>query len=276
MTIASNDFDFVSHLVQSEAAISLPKGKEYLVEARLLPLARDTGLGSLPALVAELRLEDNGELRRRVVDAMTTNETSWFRDRAPFEALSGEVLDRLVPARRGQRAVRVWSAGCSSGQEPYSIAMSVADRLTAAGLGLDLLATDLSEEMLARGRAGRYTDFEMKRGLPPERREQHFTRVEDSWQISDELRSMVTFQHLNLAAPFPPLRSMDVVFLRNVLIYFDPCTKARVLDEVWRLLAPDGYLFLGAAETTINVDARFKRITVGGATVYRLDGKAAA
>lgn len=276
MSIASGDFDFVSHLVQREAAISLPKGKEYLVEARLLPVARDTGLGSLPALVAELRLDDNGELRRRVVDAMTTNETSWFRDRAPFEALAGDVLDRLLPARRCQGSLRVWSAGCSSGQEPYSIAMAVADRVAAAGVRLDLLATDLSEQMLTRGRAGRYTDFEMKRGLPPERREQHFTRVEDSWQVSDALRSMVTFRQLNLAAPFPPLPTMDVVFLRNVLIYFDPETKVRVLDHVRRLLAPDGYLFLGAAETTINVDARFRRITVGGATVYRLDGKAAA
>ncbi|MGN6635908.1 MAG: CheR family methyltransferase [Oryzihumus sp.] len=276
MTIANGDFEFVSGLVQRESAITLPKGKEYLVEARLTPLARDTGLGSLPALVAELRQEASGELRRRVVDAMTTNETSWFRDRTPFEALGSGVLDRLVSARRVQGRVRIWSAGCSSGQEPYSIAMTVAPRLATEGMTLDLVGTDLSEEMVARCRAGRYTDFEMKRGLSPQAREAHFSRVEDGWQISDELRAMVSFRSLNLAAPFPPLGTMDVVFLRNVLIYFDAETKAQVLERVGQLLAPDGYLFLGAAETTINVDERFTRTTVGGATVYRLDGKAAA
>jgi chemotaxis protein methyltransferase CheR len=276
VTLPPADFDYVSRLVRRASAISLPRSKDYLVEARLLPVARDTGLGSVLELVAELRRDDDDDLRRRVVDAMTTNETSWLRDRYPFHALGSELLDGLLASRRNDGVLRVWSAGCSSGQEPYSIAMTVAKRVAAAGLRLDLLATDLSESMLERGREGLYSDFEMRRGLPQDLREQHFTKVDTGWQISPELRAAVDFRHLNLAAPFPVLPPMDVVFLRNVLIYFEPEVKACVLGRVGQLLRPDGYLFLGAAETTINVDDRFERVTIGGTTVYQFGGKAAA
>ena len=278
MTLRAVDFAYVSGLVHRASAISLQPGKEYLVEARLLPVARDTGLESVPELVEELRRREphGSALHRRVVDAMTTNETSWFRDRTPFEALGSDVVDGLVQRRRAEGRLRVWSAGCSSGQEPYSISMTVGRRLAEAGLRLELLATDLSEEMLDRARVGSYSEFEMRRGMPDHLRSRYFTEVGRAWQISEDLRRSVSFGNLNLATFFPAMEPMDVVFLRNVLIYFDCDTKARVLDQVGRLLRPDGFLFLGAAETTLSIDSRYERVTVGGTTVYQFRGKAAA
>jgi len=278
VTLRAVDFAYVSGLVHRVSAISLQPGKEYLVEARLLPVARDTGLESVPELVEELRRREphGSALHRRVVDAMTTNETSWFRDRTPFEALGSDVIEGLVQRRRPEGRLRVWSAGCSSGQEPYSISMTVGRRLAEAGLRLELLATDLSEEMLDRARVGSYSEFEMRRGMPDHLRSRYFTEVGRAWQISEDLRRSVSFGNLNLATFFPAMEPMDVVFLRNVLIYFDCDTKARVLDQVGRLLRPDGFLFLGAAETTLSIDSRYERVTVGGATVYQFRGKAAA
>ena len=276
MTLAAPDFAYVADLVRRESAITLAAGKEYLVEARLLPVARDAGHATVPALVAALKTRPNGELHRKVVDAMTTNETSFYRDRAPFTALTDHVVPELLKARVRERRLRIWCAACSSGQEPYSIAMSLADPLTSAGFTLDLLATDLSSEMLARAQEGRYSQLEVNRGLPAGTLVQHFTRSGTAWQVSDQIRRSVTFRSMNLAAPFPPMAQMDVVFLRNVLIYFDPPTKAAVLGRVARVLRPDGYLFLGGAETTINIDPRFERASLAGAPVYRFRGGAGA
>jgi chemotaxis protein methyltransferase CheR len=274
MSLTAPDFTYVADLVHRESAITLAPGKEYLVEARLLPVARDTGHGTVPALVAELKGRPMGELHRKVIDAMTTNETSWFRDRAPFTALAEDLLGELIARRSRERKLRIWSAACSSGQEPYSIIMAITDRLAAAGFGLEVLATDLSEEMLERARAGRYNQLEVNRGLAANLLVRHFTRAGTGWQVSEELRRAVTFRSMNLAVPFPPMMQMDVIFLRNVLIYFDAPTKARVLNSMSRVLRPDGYLFLGGAETTINIDPRFERITSSGATVYRFRGEA--
>ncbi|HWC36469.1 MAG TPA: protein-glutamate O-methyltransferase CheR [Mycobacteriales bacterium] len=268
MPIATVDFDYISNFVRQRAAIVLEPGKEYLIESRLAPLAREQGLSDLSALVARMRAGDE-RLHSAVVEAMTTNETLFFRDQAPFRAMSEEILPALAE-RRLLKRIRIWSAACSSGQEPYSIAMTCADFVDAhPGWGFEILATDISEEMLARTAAARYSQLEINRGLPATHLVRHFKRAGTGWQAEDRLRAMVTVQALNLARPFPDLPTQDVVFLRNVLIYFDVATRRAILEQVSRVLAPDGYLFLGSAETTTFISESFERDTTGSAACYR-------
>jgi chemotaxis protein methyltransferase CheR len=275
VSLSVADFDFVRALVRDASAIQIEPGKEYLVESRLLPLARATGQGSVPELVHELRRNPAGPLREQVVEAMTTNETSFFRDTHPFRALATAVLPELMKARRAERAITIWSAACSSGQEAYSIAMVLADTLAAdPGWRTRIVATDLSQEMLVRTRRGRYTQLEVNRGLPAPQLVKHFRRAGTEWEAAPGLRAMVETRVLNLAAPWPPLPPMDVVFLRNVLIYFDIETKRRILARVRDVLRPDGWLFLGGAETTLNLDDAFERVQIERAMAYRLRGKA--
>lgn len=271
MTLTTTDFGFIQDLVRKRSAIVLDSGKEYLVEARLLPVARQSGTDGLPGLVAKLRSGDP-RLVDAVVDAMTTNETSWFRDNLPFEAFTSVVVPELVAARTDRR-LSIWSAACSSGQEPYSLAMLLRDALAAKpGWTARILATDLSEEMCTRTRAATYSQLEVNRGLPAPVLVRNFERSGTGWQVKPDLRSMVEVRRMNLDAPFPPMGPFDVVFLRNVLIYFDPATKRQVLERVRRVLRPDGYLFLGSAETTLNLDDAFERVTIAKATAYRLRG----
>lgn len=271
MTIAASDFDFISTLVRDRSAIVLERGKEYLIEARLLPLARERGADSVGELVGQLRRAPSGPLGDLVVEAMTTNETSFFRDGHPFTALADTVLPQLVRARGAERALTVWCAACSSGQEPYTIAMLIHDVLgTDPSWRVRLLATDISPSMLERTREGLYSQAEVNRGLPANRLIRHFRKEGLAWRIEEPLRRMVETRSVNLAEGLPPIGQADVVFLRNVLIYFDVATKQRILANVRRVLRPDGYLFLGAAETTLNLDSAFERVQLGRATVYRL------
>lgn len=273
MTITATDFDYISTLVRSRSAIVLERGKEYLIEARLAPLARERGAGTVAGLVHELRRAPFGALRDLVVEAMTTNETSFFRDGHPFTALADHVLPELVRARSGTRALTIWCAACSSGQEPYSIAMLVHDIVGAdPSWRVRLLATDISPAMLARTRAGCYTQFEVNRGLPAHRLVRHFRRQGLDWQIEEPLRRMVETRLLNLDEDFPGVPATDLIFLRNVLIYFDIATKRAILARIRRVLRPDGYLVLGGAETTLNLDDSFERVQIGRAPVYRLRG----
>jgi chemotaxis protein methyltransferase CheR len=219
-----------------------------------------------------------GPLRGQVIEAMTTNETSFFRDVHPFQALSDTVLPELMRARATERSLNIWCAAASSGQEPYSIAMLLDDALVGRpGWRVRLLATDISQQMLDRTREGIYSQLEMNRGLPAQRLVKHFTRVGTHWQISENLRRMVECRLLNLDAAWPMMPQMDLIFLRNVLIYFDIPTKQRILARVKKVLRPDGYLFLGGAETTLNLDAGFERVQIGNAPAYRLrsEGKSA-
>ncbi len=271
MTITATDFDYISSMVRDRSAIVLERGKEYLIEARLQPLARANGAGTVAGLVHELRRAPSGPLRDLVVEAMTTNETSFFRDAHPFTALADHLLPDLVRARSGTRALNIWCAACSSGQEPYSIAMLVHDIIGAdPSWRVRLLATDLSPAMLARTKAGLYTQFEVNRGLPAHRLVRHFRREGLGWQIEEPLRRMVETRLLNLDVDFPSIPAMDIVFLRNVLIYFDIATKRQILTRVRRVLRPDGYLVLGGAETTLNLDDSFERVQIGRAPVYRM------
>lgn len=270
MSIAPDAFEFVATLVRTRSAIQLSTGKEYLVESRLAPLARAAGAADVGAYIRTLR--QDSRLHPQVVEALTTNETSWFRDRTPFATLREKVLPEMAAARRNR--LRVWSAACSSGQEPYSIALLIADEFP--GIVPSIVATDLSERMLAQGRDGRYSQLEVNRGLPAPTLVKHFTREGASFQISPALRRQVTFQHHNLLDAPPAGGPFDVIFLRNVLIYFDVATKREVLARVRSVLAPGGVLFLGAAETTIGIDSSWTRVDMGGSSVYRaMEGKAA-
>jgi chemotaxis protein methyltransferase CheR len=269
MTLTATSFDWVRQLVHRESAIVLQPGKEYLVEARLLPMAQQRGLSGVSELVESVRSRPDAATTRRIVEALTTNETSWFRDGDPFTALTSTVLPQLVAARRPDERLQIWSAACSSGQEAYTIAMLLSDALPSAATRVSITATDLSRQMVERTRAGRFSQLEVNRGLPATMLVRHFTRSGNEWEISPALRRMITASECNLAAPLPRLGPFDVVYLRNVLIYFDLPTKQAILTRVRQLMRPDGWLFLGAAETTLGVDENWERVVLGRGSAYR-------
>ena len=268
MTLSASDFAYVAGLVRRESAIVLTPGKEYLVEARLLPVARQAGIASVAEFLVQLQRRSDPAMRRSVIDALTTNETSWFRDREPFTALTDVVLPELISSRIATRSLRIWSAACSSGQEPYSLAMTLQQFLP-AGWRYQIMGTDISTEMIKRASTGEFSQIEVNRGLPVQLLVHHFARSGTGWKITPALRENITFQQMNLAAPVPTMAPFDVIFLRNILIYFDVETKRQVLRNVSKLLRPDGWLFLGAAETTIGVDESFERVAIGRTSAYR-------
>jgi chemotaxis protein methyltransferase CheR len=269
MTIAPETFGFVRDLVRRESAIVLTAGKEYLVESRLLPVARQEGLPDIEKLVEKVRQHPHSAVSRRLVEALTTNETSWFRDSDPFTALRGTVVPDVAKSRSTTRRLRIWSAACSSGQEAYSIAMTLLEMPTVTDWTIEILGTDLSSEMVQRAREGRYSQLEVNRGLPATHLVRYFERDGAGWRVNAQLRSMARFSELNLMRPFPTVGRFDVVFLRNVLIYFDVPTKRDILHRVGQVLAPDGYLYLGAAEMTMGVDDAWERVAAGRSSVYR-------
>jgi chemotaxis protein methyltransferase CheR len=273
MSITPAEFDFVRRLVYERAAIVLEPGKEYLAESRLLPVARESGLASLRELIGRLQAERPNSLHQKVVEAMTTNETYFFRDVHPFEALRASVVPELLAKRAAERRLHIWCAASSSGQEPYSIAMLLREHFPdLSSWSLRVLASDISQEMLARAREGCYSQLEVNRGLPAPLLVKYFERHGTSWRIKADLRRMIEFRAINLASSFHDLPQMDIVFLRNVLIYFDMETKKAILGKVRRLMRPDGYLFLGGAESTINLDASFERVPLEKSGCYRLRG----
>jgi chemotaxis protein methyltransferase CheR len=267
VTISQPSFAFVSDLVRRETAMLYDPGKEYLVEARLLPLARTVGCSDVDSYVARLRT-DAAE-RRKALDALTINETSWFRDNAPYQTFTELLLPSVLASRAHVRHISIWSAACSSGQEAYSLSMLLDEHLP-SGWTAQILATDVSTAMLERVQAGRYSQVEMNRGLPVTALVKHFTRTGSEWEVSDNLKRMVRTQHLNLATSFPLLPTFDIVFLRNVLIYFDVATKIEVLSRVAGVLRPGGYLFLGASETTYSINDSFERVQAGKSVFHRL------
>ncbi|CAM3731793.1 CheR family methyltransferase [Nocardioides zeicaulis] len=269
MNLSPRSFAYVSELVRREAAIVLETGKEYLVEARLQPLARAGGFANLDAYVAHLQTPGGFTGRAAVVEALTTNETSWFRDREPFDVLVAQVIPDLLARNAARRKITVWSAACSSGQEAYTIAMLLQEHVVSRGFQVEIVATDIAPSMVQRTKEGRYSQLEIGRGLPAPLMVKHFQRAGTQWQVSDQLRSMVRAQTMNLATAFPPMPVFDLVFLRNVLIYFDQPTKRSVLQRVRQVMSPDGYLFLGGAETTLGVDETWHRQPVGRLTLNR-------
>jgi chemotaxis protein methyltransferase CheR len=269
MSLSQSDFAFVSALVRREASIVLAPGKEYLVEARLIPVARQVGAASVAEFLTALQRRPNSADQRRIVDALTTNETSWFRDREPFTAITDVVLPELVKSRSAQRKVRFWSAASSSGQEAYSLAITLQENLP-AGWTYEIAGSDISTEMIKRAESAEYSQVEVNRGLPAPQLVQYFERTGAHWRVMPQLRRNVSFRLMNLTAPLPTMPPFDVIFLRNVLIYFDVATKKSVLRNVARLLRPDGWLFLGAAETTIGIDDNYERVAAGRTSAYRV------
>jgi chemotaxis protein methyltransferase CheR len=273
MPLSPGDFQFVSQLVRQRSAIVLEPEKSYLLEARLSPLARAEGHVSLEAMIAFLRAQPNNGLHRKVVEAMTTNETSFYRDLHPFDALRTHVLPDILKRRAGQRELTIWCAASSSGQEPYTIAMTLREHFPElATWTVRILGTDISSEMVRRSKEGKYGQLEVNRGLPAALLLKHFEKRGMEWQVKPELQRWCEFRELNLIEPWGPLPRMDIVFLRNVLIYFDVQTKRTILDNVQKVLHPWGYLFLGGAETVINLGDGFERVPVDRSGCYRLKG----
>jgi chemotaxis protein methyltransferase CheR len=271
MTVSTSDFDYVRELLKRRTGIALEGDKGYLVESRLLPVARKHNLSDVAVLINHIRHQDGGSIAGDVLDALCTNETSWLRDGEPFRVLVNDVLPQLMEARRETRSLTLWSAACALGQEPYSLAMMLEDVLPPQGWTYRIVATDFSGAALARAEAGLYRQLEINRGLPASLLVRHFERDGTNWRISEAMRQPITFQRNNLLHDPPPVTRADVVLLRNVLIYFDLPTRQRVLDKVRTILAPDGVLFLGAAETTLGLSEGWVRTTHGRTTINRVE-----
>ncbi|MGA3122825.1 MAG: protein-glutamate O-methyltransferase CheR [Polyangiaceae bacterium] len=271
--VSPSGLAYVRELVYRRSAIVIEGGKEYLIESRLGPLARAEGFASIDEMVGRLRAQPANGLHSKVVEAMTTNETSFFRDLHPFDALRTEIVPKLRKARAVSRRIRIWSAACSMGQEAYTIAMVLREHFPdLMPWDVRIIGTDLASAMVTRAQKGLFSQLEVNRGLPAPLLVKYFDRAGVQWQIKQSLRDMFDVRQMNLVDPWPSMPIFDVVFLRNVLIYFDVPTKQRVLSRVRQVLAPDGYLFLGGAETTLRVDDSFKRIQVDKAVYYRPGG----
>lgn len=271
MILSMPEFNYVRRLVLDQSAIVLEEDKGYLVESRLLPLARREGFASLNLLVQKMQAEPVNGLHHKAVEAMTTNETSFFRDFHPFEALKKVVLPELIAKRATERALTIWCAASSSGQEPYSLSMLIRENFPQlASWKVRILATDLSTDILARAREGRYSQLEVNRGLPANLLVKYFQKRGCDWYLRDDIRGMVEYQVVNLSNAWPVLPPMDIVMIRNVLIYFGVETKKAILSRVRRVLKPDGYFFLGGAETTFSIDDSYERVEFERATCYRI------
>jgi chemotaxis protein methyltransferase CheR len=252
-----SDYEFLRKLLKERSGLDLSSDKQYLVESRLIPLARRGGLPGIAELVAKLKGGADA-LTSEVVEAMTTNETFFFRDRIPFDHLRETILPALVQARASRRSLRIWCAASSTGQEPYSVAMCVKEFAALAGWRVEILATDLSQEVLEKSKAGIYSQFEVQRGLPIQLLVKYFMQTGELWQLNADIRAMVQHRQLNLLQDFSQLGTFDVIFCRNVLIYFDQDTKVGVFDRLSRMLEPDGVLLLGAAESVVGISDAFK------------------
>jgi len=252
------DYEYLRKLLKERSGLDLSADKQYLVESRLVPLARKASLAGIPELVQKMKTGAEA-LTAEVVEAMTTNETFFFRDKIPFDHLKEAVLPALVQARAARRALRIWCAASSTGQEPYSIAMCLKEAGPMfAGWRTEIVATDLALGVLEKSRAGIFSQFEVQRGLPIQMLVKYFTQNGELWQLNAEIRGMVQHRQLNLLQDFSHLGMFDIIFCRNVLIYFDHPTKVNIFERIARMLEPDGVLALGAAESVVGITNAFR------------------
>lgn len=258
LALTNDEFDFISGLLKQRSGLALTPDKGYLLETRLNPLAKANGMSDLKELIARLRSNPAAPIVYQVVEAMTTNESMFFRDTKPFDQLSKVILPDLKA--KGRTSIRIWSAACSTGQEAYSMAMVLKEEsIKYPGLNVEIYATDLAEKVLDKARAGIYSQFEVQRGLPISMLMKYFTqRPNNNWEVNDGLKSMVKFTTGNLLTPYTAMGRFDVIFCRNVLIYFDEKTKSDVLDRMAAILNPPGYLFLGGSETVHGLTTKLK------------------
>ena len=253
------DYEYLRKLLKERSGLDLSADKHYLVESRLVPLARRVGLPGIPELVQKMKGAGADALTADVVEAMTTNETFFFRDKIPFDHMRETILPALTKARANRRTLRIWSAASSTGQEPYSIAMLLREAGQAlAGWRVEIVATDLAQSVLEKSKAGMFSQFEVQRGLPIQLLVKYFTQVGELWQLNADIRGMVQHRQLNLLQDFSQLGMFDVIFCRNVLIYFDQDTKAAIFERLAKQLEPDGMLMLGAAESVVGITDVFK------------------
>ena len=271
-----SDFDMITRILRERSGLVLSKDKAYLIESRLNPVARKWQFKSFDDLASALRLGNDEKLLRDVTEAMTTNESFFFRDSKPFDQFKAIVLPHLINARASKRSFRIWSAACSSGQEPYSLAMILKEAgASLPGWKIEIVATDLSTEILQKAQEGAYSQFEVQRGLPIEYLVKYFKQEGERWLIDPSIRQMVTYKTFNLLEDPVSLGSFDVVFLRNVLIYFDQPTKSKVLAGIARNMPADGFLYLGGAETVLGISDSFQLIP-GQRGIYGLIPSGAA
>ncbi|MEA3028383.1 MAG: chemotaxis protein methyltransferase CheR, partial [Alphaproteobacteria bacterium] len=253
------DYDYLRKLLKTRSGLVLSAEKHYLVESRLLPVARRNGLFNLTGLVSRLRGPDSEPLIVEVVEAMTTNESFFFRDKVPFEHFRDSIMPALLSSRAANRRIRIWCAAAATGQEPYSLAISLREMgKDLRGWKVEIVATDLSTEVLEKAKSGVYSQFEVQRGLPALMLIKYFSQVGETWQIAPEIRGMVKFMPLNLLNDFAHLGRFDLVLCRNVLIYFDQATKIGVLERIADVTERDGFLVLGGAETVVGLTDRFR------------------
>jgi chemotaxis protein methyltransferase CheR len=253
------DYEYLRKLLKQRSGLDLSADKQYLVESRLVPLARRVDLAGIAELVQKIKGGGADVLIAEVVEAMTTNETFFFRDKIPFDHMRETVLPALTQARANRRSLRIWSAASSTGQEPYSIAMLLKEAgQLLAGWRIEIVAADLSQSVLEKSKAGLFSQFEVQRGLPIQLLVKYFTQVGELWQLNADIRSMVQHRQLNLLQDFSCLGMFDVIFCRNVLIYFDQDTKAAIFERLARQLEPDGMLMLGAAESVVGITDAFR------------------
>lgn len=265
-----SDYEFLSAFLLKTSGLSLGEGKAYLLESRLVPIANSMGMSGLEELVSALRGFPPPELKTSVIEAMTTNETLFFRDKKPFDDLIERMLPEMLPLKQATRRLRIWCAACSSGQEPYSILMALKESFPEilANWNLEIVATDLNDQIIAKAKAGVYSQFEVQRGLSIQQLMKNFTKVDEGWQIKEDLRNVVTWKQLNLLDPFQHLGKFDIIFCRNVLIYFETETKKAILDRISMLTEPHGYLVLGGAESVLGICDSFRRAEGFKAAVY--------
>jgi chemotaxis protein methyltransferase CheR len=270
MKVGPLQFAFFRDLLRKRTGVVIDSAKEYLVVARLMPIVRQRKIPSLDTLIDRLRKGIDPSLERDVLSAMMTHETSFFRDKSPFETLRS-LLPALIARRRPHKQLTFWSAACSTGQEPYSLAMLLNEhaRDLLGDWRVRILATDYSETVLDRAREGVFSDLETGRGLPPQFLSRYFRQLQGKWSISQDCRRLVEFRCLNLNDSWPMMPPCDVVLLRNVMIYFDIRTRAALVERVRKVLRPDGFLFLGGAETLIGMDTGYERLTGTGCSYYR-------
>lgn len=272
MPVSKSDFNYIRKLVFEHSAIVLEDGKEYLVESRIGPVAKTEGFDTIEQLVEALYKNSNNGLQYKVVDALTTNETSFFRDIHPFETLKAVVLPELIKKRDSIKELNIWCAASSSGQEPYTIAMIMHEHFPELlNWKINFTASDISEKMLDRCRSGKFSQLEVNRGLPATHLIKYFDKDGPAWVIKKRFREMIDFRNINLSRELPCLPKMDLIFSRNVLIYFDVEMKKKILKQFKSILQPDSYLFLGAAETTLNLDQSYTRLGVKYSGCYHLE-----
>ena len=271
------DFDLISGILKSRSGLILSPEKVYLLESRLTPIARAKGLETLDDLINEIRLHRKEALLSEITEAMTTNESFFFRDNTPFDLFKDKVLPELMKRNASSRKIKIWCAAASTGQEPYSIAMIIKEMgVKLAGWDIEIFGTDLSNKVLEKARMGLYSQFEVQRGMPIKYLMKYFNQVGEMWQISDELKSMVKYKPMNLLDNYIGLYNYDVVFCRNVLIYFEPDMKTKVLEKVRKAMKPDGTLFLGAAETVLGITDKFKPVTGSRGMYHTTDASVAS